>query len=49
MKIAWYVALVLITLTGLLLLWQFSTAVVIFLLSLALAAAFRPLDRKSVV
>ena len=43
MKIAWYVALVLITLTGLLLLWQFSTAVVIFLLSLALAAAFRPL------
>lgn len=43
MKIAWYVALILLTLTGLLLLWQFSIAVVIFLLSLALAAAFRPL------
>ncbi len=43
MKTAWYVTLILLTLTGLLLLWQFSIAVVIFMLSLALAAAFRPL------
>jgi predicted PurR-regulated permease PerM len=43
MRVAWVAALVLITLTILVLLWQFSAAVVMFLLSLAAAAAFRPM------
>lgn len=38
-----YAMIVVITLAGLLLLWQFSTAIVLFLLSLAVAAALRPL------
>jgi putative permease len=42
-RVAWYSALVLATLTVLVLLWQFSIAVVMFLLSLAVAAAFRPI------
>jgi putative permease len=42
-RIAGYTALVLATLGILILLWQFSEAVVMFLLSLAVAAAFRPL------
>ncbi len=42
-RIIWYTALVLATLTVLVVLWQFFSAVVLFLLSLALAAAFRPI------
>ncbi len=42
-KIAWYTLIILTTLTVLVILWQFSTAVVMFLLSLALAAAFQPI------
>jgi predicted PurR-regulated permease PerM len=42
-RVAWIAALVLVTLTVLLLLWQFSEAVVMFLISLAVAAAFRPM------
>ena len=46
MRVAWYTALVLTTLTILVVLWQFSIAVVMFLLSLAIAAAFRPLVER---
>jgi predicted PurR-regulated permease PerM len=42
-RVAWVSTLVLVTLTVLALLWQFSVAVVMFLLSLAAAAAFRPI------
>ena len=42
-QIAWYTAIVLATITGLFLLWQFRQALLLFLLSLAIAAAFRPL------
>jgi putative permease len=42
-RIAWYATIVLVTLTALVLLWQFSVAIVLFLLSLAVAAAFRPM------
>lgn len=42
-KVAWYTMIVLTTLTVLVILWQFSTAVIMFLLSLALASAFRPI------
>ena len=42
-RVAWVAALVLITLTVLVLLWQFNVAVVMFFLSLAAAAAFRPI------
>ena len=42
-RIAWYTTLVLITLTGLILLWQFRQALVLFLLSLATSSAFHPL------
>ncbi len=42
-QIAWYTALVLATLTGLLIAWQFREALLLFALSLAIAAAFRPL------
>ena len=38
-----YTVIVVITLVALLLLWQFSVAIVLFLLSLAVAAALRPL------
>ena len=38
-----YATIVVITLAGLLLLWQFSIAIILFLLSLAVAAALRPL------
>jgi predicted PurR-regulated permease PerM len=41
-RVAWYTALVLFTLMVLGLLWQFSTGVILFLLSLTIAAAFRP-------
>lgn len=41
-RVAWYTGIVLLTLALLVLLWQFSLAVVLFFLSLALAAAFRP-------
>lgn len=42
-KIAWYTAVVLATLTVLVIIWQFSEGIVLFLLSFSLAAAFRPL------
>lgn len=41
-RIARYTAIILITLSALIILWQFNVAIVIFLLSLATAAAFRP-------
>lgn len=41
-KIAKYTLIILITLSILILLWQFRNAIIIFLLSLATAAAFRP-------
>ena len=43
MRVIRYATIVIITLAGLLLLWQFSIAIVLFLLSLAVAAALRPL------
>ena len=43
MQVIRYATIVVITLAGLLLLWQFSIAIVLFLLSLAVAAALRPL------
>ena len=43
MKVIRYATIVVITLAALILLWQFSTAIVLFLLSLAVAAALRPL------
>jgi predicted PurR-regulated permease PerM len=42
-RIAWYTTLVLLTITGLIILWQFRQALLLFLLSLVTAAAFRPL------
>lgn len=42
-RVALYVLIVLATLTGLFILWQFREALLLFLLSLAIAAAFRPL------
>ncbi len=41
-RIVWYTALVLTTLSFLVLLWQFRLAIILFALSLATAAAFRP-------
>jgi len=41
-RIAWYAAVALFTLTILILLWQFSAAVVMFALSLSISAAMRP-------
>lgn len=41
-RIIWYTIVVLLTLAGLILLWQFREAAVLFLLSLGVAAAFRP-------
>lgn len=43
MRVIRYATIVVITLAGLLLLWQFGIAIVLFLLSLAVAAALRPL------
>lgn len=43
MQVIRYAMIVVITLAALLLLWQFSIAIVLFLLSLAVAAALRPL------
>jgi predicted PurR-regulated permease PerM len=43
---AWYTAIVLITLGGMLLLWEFREAVMLFFFSLALAAVFRPLIQR---
>jgi putative permease len=42
-QLAGYTAIVLLTLAGLLLLWEFREAAILFFLSLALAAVFRPL------
>lgn len=42
MRVIRYATIVVITLAALLLLWQFSSAIVLFLLSLAVAAALRP-------
>lgn len=43
MRVIRYATIVVITLAALLMLWQFSIAIVLFLLSLAVAAALRPL------
>jgi predicted PurR-regulated permease PerM len=45
-QLAWYTAIILLTLGGLLLLWEFREAAVLFFLSLALAAVFRPLIQR---
>jgi predicted PurR-regulated permease PerM len=45
-RFGWYTAIVLATLTALVLLWQFSLAVALFALSLAVAAAIRPLSEN---
>jgi putative permease len=45
-QLAWYTAVVLVTLGGVLLLWEFREAAVLFFLSLALAAIFRPLIQR---
>jgi predicted PurR-regulated permease PerM len=42
-RLAWYTLLVLLTLSALILLWELRQALVLFVLSLAVAAAFRPL------
>lgn len=42
-RIAWVATIVLLTITGLVILWQFRQALLLFLLSLAAAAAIRPL------
>src|SRR5215208_2640346 len=42
-RIIRYTVVAVVTLIGLLLLWQFSVAILLFLLSLAVAAAIRPL------
>ena len=42
-RIGWYTAIVLATLSGVLLLWQYRMAIVLFFLSLAVAAAIRPI------
>jgi predicted PurR-regulated permease PerM len=45
-RLAWYAALILLTLTALILVWQFRTALLLFALSLATAAAFHPFIDK---
>lgn len=45
-RVAWYTAVILATLAGLILVWQFRISIVLFLLSLGLSAAFRPLIDK---
>lgn len=48
-RLAWYTILVLATLAGVLLLWQFQEPIILFVLAVATAAAFRPLiDRLDV-
>jgi putative permease len=42
-QIAWYTVVIFSTLAGLMILWQFSQPLLMFLLSLAVSAAFRPL------
>ena len=42
-RIGWYASIILLTITGLIILWQFRQALLLFVLSLAIAAAFRPL------
>ncbi len=42
-RIVWYTLVVLITITALIVLWQFRQVIVLFLLSLVISAAFRPL------
>ena len=42
-RVIWYVVVIAITLVTLILIWQFSIAIVLFALSLAVAAALRPL------
>lgn len=41
-RIAWYAFVVMATLAGLILLWQFSLAIILFLLSLVVGSALRP-------
>lgn len=41
-RVAWFATVVFATLVGLALLWRFGTLIVLFLLSLAIAAALRP-------
>lgn len=45
-RVAWYLAIALATITLLILLWQLRQAVILFLFSLAVAAAFRPLIER---
>jgi putative permease len=45
-ELARYTAIVMVTLGGMLLLWEFREAVILFFLSLALAAVFRPLIQR---
>lgn len=51
-QLAWFTTVIMATLTGVLLVWQFREAVLLFLFSLAVAAAFRPpitgLNRRGV-
>jgi len=42
-QVAWYTTLILLTITGLILVWQFRLALVLFLFSLAISSAFLPL------
>src|SRR3954469_3152176 len=42
-RLAWFTAVILATLTAALLLWEFRAAVVLFILSLVIAATVRPL------
>ena len=42
-RMVWYAIIVLATISGLILLWQFRQALLLFLLSLATASAFRPM------
>jgi len=42
-RVIWYVVVIAITLVTLILIWQFSISIVLFALSLAVAAALRPL------
>jgi predicted PurR-regulated permease PerM len=41
-RIAWYAFVIMATLAGLILLWQFSLAIILFLLSLVVGSALRP-------
>lgn len=48
-KLAWYTAVILATLTVVFLLWQFRTAVILFILSLMVAAILRPMIDKLII